>query len=177
MRAPVDADRLGLLMRHLGAAARRSGRIYLTGGATAVLEGWRASTIDVDLKMMPEQDELFRAIPRLKDDLSINVELACPADFIPEVPGWDERSPLIRTEGLVTFYHYDFYAQALAKIERGHATDLEDVQAMMQRGLVEPQRLLRFFVAIELALVRYPAVDPPSFRRAVEETVARHGSG
>jgi hypothetical protein len=176
MRAPVDADRLGALMQELGAAARRAGSVYLTGGATAVLEGWRASTIDVDLKMVPEQDELFRAIPRLKDDLSINVELASPADFIPELPGWDERSRLIRTEGRLTFYHYDFYAQALAKIERGHATDQEDVDQMFQRGLVEPRRLLRYFVAIEPDLVRYPAVDPPSLRRAVEETVARYSA-
>jgi hypothetical protein len=177
MRTPVDADRLLVLMRHLGAAARRAGRVYLTGGATAVLEGWRASTIDVDLKMVPEQDELFGAIPRLKDDLSINVELACPADFIPEVPGWDERSRLIRTEGRLTFYHYDYYAQALAKIERGHTTDQEDVKQMIQRGLVDPRRLLRFFEAIGPDLLRYPALDPPSFRRAVEEVVARHGSG
>lgn len=177
MRAPVDAARLGALMRHLGAAARQPGRVYLTGGATAVLEGWRAATIDVDLKMVPEQDELFRAIPRLKDELSINVELASPADFIPELPGWDRRSRAIRTEGSLTFCHYDFYAQTLAKIERGHATDIEDVEQMIRRGLVEPTRLLDFLIAIEPDLVRYPALDPPSFRRAVEAVVARHRSG
>lgn len=137
-------------MRHPGAAARRPGRIYLTGGATAVLEGWRHSTIDVDLKMVPEQDELFQAIPRLKEELSINVELASPAEFIPELPGWEARSRAVRTEGPLTFCHYDFYAQALAKIERGHA--------------IEPN------------LVRYPALDPPSLRRAVEAIVTRHGS-
>jgi hypothetical protein len=173
MRAPVDVERLGVLMQQLGAAARHPGRVYLTGGATAVLEGWRASTIDVDLKMVPEQDEVFRAIPRLKEELSINVELASPADFIPELPGWDDRSRAIRTEGSLTFCHYDFYAQALSKIERGHATDLEDVEQMIGRGLVDPGRLLEFFRAIEPRLTRYPALDPASFRRAVEAVVAR----
>lgn len=177
MRAPVDAERLGILMRHLGGAARQPGRVYLTGGATAVLEGWRASTIDVDLKMVPDQDELFRAIPRLKEELSINVELASPADFIPELPGWEDRSRAILTEGPLTFCHYDFYAQALAKIERGHAIDIEDVEQMIRRGLVEPRRLLEFLERIEPDLVRYPALDPPSFRRAVEAVVARHRSG
>ncbi|OFW07661.1 MAG: hypothetical protein A3I61_17930 [Acidobacteria bacterium RIFCSPLOWO2_02_FULL_68_18] len=177
MRTPVDAERLGVLMRHLGAAARQPGRIYFTGGASAVLEGWRDSTIDVDLKMVPEQDELFRAIPRLKDELSINVELASPGDFIPELPGWNARSRAIRTEGALTFCHYDFYAQALAKIERGHAIDIEDVEQMFRRGLLEPSRLLEFLDAIERDLVRYPALDPPSFRRAVQTVVARHGSG
>jgi len=177
MRTPVDAERLAILMRQLGAAAGQSGRVYFTGGATAVLEGWRASTIDVDLKMVPDQDQLFRAIPRLKEELSINVELASPADFIPELPGWETRSRAIGTEGSLTFYHYDFYAQALAKIERGHAIDLEDVDQMIRRGLIEPPRLLELLDVIEPDLPRYPALDPPSFRRAVEAIVARHGSG
>jgi hypothetical protein len=173
MRTPVDAVRLGALMRQLAAAARHPGRVYLTGGATAVLEGWRASTIDVDLMMVPEQDEVFRAIPRLKEELSINVELASPADFNPELPGWDNRSRTIRTEGNLTFCHYDFYAQVLAKIERGHATDLEDVEQMIRRGLVDASRLLEFFHAIEPQLTRYPALDPASFQKAVEATVAK----
>jgi hypothetical protein len=176
MRARVDAARLDVLMRHLGAAARHPGRVYFTGGATAVLQGWRSSTIDVDLKMAPEQDELFRTIPRLKDELSINVELASPADFIPELPGWEARSRTIRTEGPLTFCHYDFYAQALAKIERGHAMDIEDVEQMIRRGLIEPRRLIEFLTRIEPALTRYPALDPPSFKRAVEAVVARHES-
>jgi hypothetical protein len=37
-------------------------RIYLTGGSTAVIEGWRATTIDVDLRFEPEQDELLREL-------------------------------------------------------------------------------------------------------------------
>lgn len=173
MRAPVDAERLDEFLRRLGAAATEQGRIYLTGGATALLLGWRASTIDVDLKMVPEQDALFRAIARLKDDLSINVELASPADFIPELPGWADRSRFIRAEGRVTFWHYDFYAQALAKIERGHTKDVEDVAQMIRRGLVEPARLLELFAAIEPDLVRYPAIHAPSFRKAVEAAAAR----
>ena len=176
MRAPVDAARLDTFMQQLAVAARQPGRVYLTGGATAVLEGWRTSTIDVDLKMVPEQDEVFRAIPRLKEELSINVELASPADFIPELPGWDRRSRAIQTEGSLTFFHYDFYAQVLAKIERGHATDLEDIEQMIGRGLVDPRRLLELFQTIESQLIRYPAVDPASFRAAVEATVARWSS-
>ena len=42
---------------------------------------------------------------------------------------------------------------------------------MIQRGLVEPKRLLELFIAIENQLYRYPAIDPPSFRRAVERVV------
>jgi len=68
----------------------------------------------------------------------------------------------------VRCYHYDFYAQALAKIERGHSQDLQDVQAMLDRGLITPQAVRRHFDEIEPLLYRYPAISPAAFRRAVE---------
>jgi hypothetical protein len=155
-------------MRELARAASAPGQVYLTGGATAVLLGWRASTVDVDLKFVPDQDSLLRAIPALKESLQLNVELAAPDDFIPVSPSWVDRSPFIVQEGLLTFRHFDLSAQALAKIERGHAQDLIDVGEMLSRGLVARDQLLRDFEAIEPQLYRYPALDPISFRRAVE---------
>jgi hypothetical protein len=68
----------------------------------------------------------------------------------------------------VTFRHFDLYAQALAKIERGHETDQKDVAELIGRGLVDRVRLLEYFAAIESDLYRFPAIDPASFRRAVE---------
>jgi hypothetical protein len=156
-------------MEALGRAARQPVRVYFTGGASAVLFDWRAATIDVDLKLVPEDEGIFGALPALKESLEINVELASPGDFIPELPGWRERSPFIALHGPVAFHHYDFYAQALAKIERGHALDLVDVREMKSRGLVEPRRLLELFESIEGELGRYPAIDPATFRRAVED--------
>lgn len=173
MRQLADADRIRRLMRALDAEVDQATRLYFTGGATAVLIGWRPTTIDVDIRIHPEREGLLRAIPRLKEQLQINVELACPADFIPELPGWEERSLHIGKEGDLTFYHYDFYAQALAKIERGHRQDLEDVRSMIDRGLVDPKTVRRFFDEIEPLLYRYPAIHPPSFRKAVEETLGQ----
>lgn len=164
----TDRDRIRDLMCALGAKADQTVRLYFTGGATAVLIGWRATTIDVDIRIFPESDQLLRAIPALKEELLMNIELACPADFIPQIPGWEERGLYIASEGRIAFYHYDFYAQALAKIERGHIQDLQDVQAMIVRGLIEPQKIRRCFDEIEPLLYRYPAIHPPSFRKAVE---------
>jgi hypothetical protein len=172
MRRPVDAARLRKLMAALGAEARSGSRVYLVGGATAVLTGWRDSTVDVDLKIVPEDDRILRAIPRLKDELEINVELASPDGFIPEVPGWEARSPFISREGPVSFHHYDPYSQVLAKLERGHAKDLLDVRAMKERGWVDPKRLLAYFEEIEPHLYEFPAIDPKAFRRAVEAFVS-----
>lgn len=163
-------------MRELGAAADIASRIFLVGGSSAVLLGWRNSTIDVDLKIIPETDQILRSLPRLKEQLQLNIELASPDDFIPELPGWQERSSFVQQERSLAFYHYDFYAQALAKIERGHDIDLQDVDKMISTGLVEPQRLLDLFLAIEDQIHRYPSVDAKSFRRAVERIVHSKGT-
>jgi hypothetical protein len=168
MRRPVDRERVLRFMRELGAEAEIETRLYFTGGATAVLLGWRASTIDLDIKLEPESDRLLRTIPALKERLEMNVELAAPDDFIPEIPGWRERSVFAGREGRLSFYHYDLAAQALAKIERGHAQDLGDVREMLTRGLVGRNELRQRFAEIEPQLYRYPAVDPGSFRLAVE---------
>ena len=74
MRRPLDAARLRAFMRALGAEADRESRVYLTGGATAVLLGWRESTIDVDLKLEPETDRLLRALASLKETLELNMQ-------------------------------------------------------------------------------------------------------
>ena len=103
MRRLAEADRIRQLMRALGAEADQATRLYFTGGATAVLVGWRATTIDVDIRIVPENDRLLRALPHLKERLQLNIELACPADFIPELPGWDGRSLYIASEGRVAF--------------------------------------------------------------------------
>ena len=80
-------------MRALGAEAPAEGVCYFAGGATAVLLGWREATLDIDIKLAPDQDQLLRALPAIKDELQVNVELASPAEFIPLPNGWEERSP------------------------------------------------------------------------------------
>jgi len=171
MREVVDADRVRRFMQALGEEAEIEGRVYFTGGATAVLLGWRTSTIDVDIKLVPEQDSVTRAIPRLKEALHINVELASPDQFIPPLPGWQDRSRFIERHGRASFFHYDFYAQALAKIERDHVRDREDVEQMMSLGLVDSRKALELFTAIEPDLHRYPALDARTFRRNVERVL------
>jgi hypothetical protein len=88
VRGPLDRRRLGEVLEALGRRARGPGRIYLTGGATALLHGWRKSTVDVDLKLDPEPAGIFEAIAELKEEFDVNLELASPDQFIPPVPGW-----------------------------------------------------------------------------------------
>lgn len=156
-------------MHALGAAVREHGRVYFTGGVSAVLHGWRETTVDIGLQANPEPAGFFEELPRLKEQLAINIELASPPDFIPVLPGWQERSVFIARHGRVDFFHYDFYSQALAKIERSHERDRGDVARMLQSGLVEKSRLGALFTTIEPALLRYPAIDPLAFARKVAQ--------
>lgn len=169
MRQLADAGRIGRFMRELGRAADVDGACYFTGGATAVLVGWRDSTVDVDIRLAPESDSLLRAIPSIKERLEINVELAAADDFIPVPEGWEGRSLFVATESRLSFYHFDPYSQALAKLERAHEQDLRDVRTMVERRLVDPARGLDYFDEIEPELYRFPSVDPRAFRRRVEE--------
>lgn len=173
MRELATAARIREFMRALGRRVPQPARVYFTGGATALLYGWRETTVDVDVRVVPELDALLQALPALKEHLRLNVELVSPEDFIPVPPGWEDRSPFIARAGSLDFYHFDLYAQALAKVERSHAQDLEDVREMVRRGLVDPGEALAYFRRIEPVLYRYPAVDPKAFRRRVEETFGR----
>ena len=168
MRPPVDIPRLKEFMAAMGRKTKGPGTIYLTGGATALLHGWRPMTVDVDIRADPEPVGYFESIASIKDELSLNVELASPPDFIPELPGWRQRSLFIARHGQIDFYHYDPYSQALSKLERAHSRDLADVEAMLDHRLIQKSLLLDLFRQIEPDLIRYPALDPQSFRIAVE---------
>lgn len=167
MRHESTADDIQRFMQRMGVAVREEGRVYFTGGVSAVLHGWRPMTVDIDLRADPEPGGFFEAIRTLKDQLELNLELACPSDFIPAVPGWRERSLFIARHGRLDFYHYDFYSQALSKIERGHDRDFGDVRRMIDAGLVEREKLAGSFEQIRPSLLRYPALDPPAFARKV----------
>lgn len=169
MREVVNRERIERVMVALGDAADRDTQVYFTGGVTAVLVGWRVSTVDIDFIAVPDTGALMRAVPGIKESLAVNLEIASPAHFIPVAPGWESRSVLIGQRGRATFYHYDPVAQALAKLERRHARDRQDVQELVARGLISARSVREQFAAIEPELYRFPAIDPPTFRRAVDE--------
>jgi len=172
MRSETNKEKILSFMDALAERSRGSGRIYLTGGASALLLGWREMTIDVDVKADPEPERFFEAIADLKDSLDINIELASPDLFLPELPGWRERSMFIKRMRDIEYFHYDFYAQALSKIARSHARDIVDVEAMCERGLVEKARLRELFEEIRPKLVRFPSIDAATLTKTVYDFCA-----
>ena len=173
MRRKVTKATLEQFMKELAAAARSRGNVYFTGGATALLLGFREQTIDIDLKLDPEPGGVFEAIAELKERLNVNVELAAPDDFIPNTPDWRERSQHIASVGQLQFFHYDFSLQALAKLERGQMQDLQDVANFIRRGHVTAAELKARFAQIEPRLLRYPAIDAPAFKKKVEDFLSK----
>ena len=158
-------------MDRLARSVKSPGKIYFTGGATALLLGFRQQTIDVDVKLDPEPVGAFEAIAVLKNELDINVELAAPSDFIPPSAHWREDSKHIASIGDVDFYHFDFTLQALAKLERGHKQDIKDARDFVARRYTDAQKLRTTFAEIEPNLVRYPAIDPVDFKKNVDDFI------
>jgi hypothetical protein len=155
-------------MRELARSAqpKRSYRVFLVGGGTAVLEGWRESSIDADL--YAAQDDIFRDVQSIKERLRLNIELARPEDFVPPLEGTDTRHVFIETVGAVSFYHYDPYAQLLSKVVRGFARDLTDAKALVTSGMVDPKRFEQLVAAIpESIYSKYPRLSPQAVREAV----------
>jgi hypothetical protein len=173
MRSNVDPQKIEQLMEALGKEARSSGCIYFTGGASALLIGWRNSTVDIDIRIDPEPLGIFQAIAKLKQELNINIELASPQDFLPSLPQWRDRSVFIGKRGQVSFYHYDFTSQALSKLSRGFDRDIKDVEAMYKHKLFSLHDLKNCFEAIAPELIRFPSLNPDALRTRVEKFIER----
>lgn len=157
-------------MKELARTAPRKGhyRVFITGGGTAVLLGWRQTSIDVDL--CADRDEVFRDIQGVKERLSLNVEFARPDDFVPLLDGSQDRHLLIDAIGNVAFYHFDPYTQVLSKIIRGFRRDLSDAREFIRSGLVDPTSLQTLVWKIpDSAFARYPTLSRIAIQRAVFE--------
>lgn len=176
MRPPLNKELLIKFLKEFGNHIPGKGTIYLTGGATALLHDWREMTIDIDIKADPEPQGYFESIAHLKDSFPINIELASPDLFIPTLPDWKQRSLFIARHGDIDFYHYDLYSQAIAKLERGHPRDIDDVEAMYQNELISPALVLKLFSQIEAKLIEHPAIEAPSLSATINDWCQQHKS-
>jgi hypothetical protein len=142
-------------------------RVYVVGGGTAVLSGWRSATIDADL--YAEREEVFRDIQGIKDRLQINVEFVRPEDFVPPIAGTADRHVFIERVGRIDFFHYDPYAQTLSKVVRGFRKDVLDAEKFVESGMVHPEKFRELVQQIpELEYARYPALSSGAVRAAVD---------
>ncbi len=166
-RQTITREILGSFMLSIGKLLKKRSVIYLTGGSTALLMGFRDGTIDIDLA--GEIDELFNHISKLKEKFRINIELAKPTDFVPSLPGEEERHILVGHFGNVTFMHFDPYSQVFSKIVRSHATDLLDVAAFVRSKCVDLKILKEMVKKIpDRHFAKYPRLNRVAVEKAIE---------
>ncbi len=173
MRNEVTSERLRALMREIAGTAPRGKpyRVYLVGGGTAVLTGWRPTSIDADL--FAPDESVFRDIQGIKERLNVNVEFARPEHFVPALPGSKSRHVFIETVGRVSYYHYDPYAQVLSKIVRGFERDIDDARQFMGAGMVDAGKLRDLVHQIPASeYAKYPNLSQDAVRQAIEEFIS-----
>lgn len=166
-RKAITKEVMQLFMKSIGKVLKKRATFYLTGGSTAILYGFREGTIDIDIA--GDMDELFSHIPKIKECLQINIEIAKPTDFIPSLPDEKDRHIPIGTFGKVTFMHFDPYSQAFSKIVRGHETDIADVKALMAAGLVDIKKLCEMVKKLpNHNFTKYPRLNRSAIESAIE---------
>ena len=176
VRRSLTVEGLHALMKELARSAPRRGsyRVFFVGGGTAVLEGWRASTIDVDL--YADTDEIFHDVQAIKERLQLNIEFARPEDFVPALAGSESRHVLVETVGNVSFFHYDPYAQLLSKVVRGFNRDMQDAGSFLESGMVDAKRFRTLVDDIpDAAYAKYPALSRKAVLEAVDDFLSRSG--
>ena len=172
MRPRTDRQRNKLFLQRLGRRFTRPGRLYLSGGTTMVNECFRQQTLDIDIsfEVADEYHSAFVAAVRdLKEQLSLNIEEASPAEFIPLPSGLRERSQYMGRHGQLEVFYFDLYSTALSKIERGTESDFDDVLTLLDRGRLALSLLSEYFDEI---VTRYATEslkqDPIEYRRKFE---------
>ena len=137
-----------------------------------VYEGLRQQTLDINIGFeVDDRDHsaFVEAVRDLKEQLSLNIEEASPADFIPLPSGYRERSPFIGRYGQLDVFHFDLYSTAISKIERGTESDFDDVHSLLRNGRIEFAVLAGYFEEI---MPRYAVEsikrDPVEYRRKFE---------
>src|ERR1700682_4950612 len=148
LRQGVNRERISLLLREVGQRYHQPARLNLVGGTSLVFEGYRELTLDVDLAIdvsADGQSQLLRVLQEVMLALDMNIEEAAPGDFIPLPAGYADRHEFIGRFGQVDVFHFDWYSNALSKIERGRQQDLTDVVAMLQHERIEWSQLDSMF--------------------------------
>lgn len=173
MRDEVTRERLRALMREIARTAPRGKayQVYIVGGGTAVLTGWRPTSIDADL--FAPDESVFRDVQGIKERLNVNIEFARPEHFVPALPDSESRHVFIETVDRVSYSHYDPYAQVFSKIVRGFERDIDDAHQFVRTGLVDPARLGHLVQQIPASeYTKYPSLSQDAVGQAVEDFIS-----
>lgn len=168
MRPTVDKAEIERFLRTFGQQYRKSGRLYIAGGAALVHAGIRSGrTQDIDIEVT--DGNMLLTVDQLKHRLHLNIEIASPKDFMPVPSQWEAMSQYVGRYGDIEVFYFDFYSIALSKIDRGTTRDLQDVQLLVQQKAIDLPTLDEAFQDVMSQMqtpqdrMRYPRFDLTAF--------------
>lgn len=135
-------------------------RCYFSGGGTAVLMGWRESTIDIDIFLTDDKGQdasgpYASHIEKLKNKLQINIEFASPLLFIPVSHDWQKEAIYIQKFQRVAYFHFPLVYQLISKILRGYETDLQDAHNIIEHQNISQTKVLERVIRLKDQWPRY----------------------
>ena len=172
---PVDAATIRKFLTRLGEVQDGAAELVLLGGSGLLLLGNPRTTADIDyvgddLRPGPFQ----HVIDQVAAELHLVVDPVPIQHFVPLPPDSDSRRVPVARFGHVDVYVIDPYVTALSKLDRGFDSDIADIVFLVDRGLVEPDRLAAF---VESALLHAGAydLDPGAMQRHLRVVLRRAG--
>ena len=152
-------------LSELGKRCTEPASLYVFGGSALVLLGGSRHTGDLDFSITAAQPDTLRAlIATVAEELNLDVEESIPAEFMPMPTGAEDRHRRIGRYGMLTVYIFDPYSISVMKIDRSFKTDLQDVQFLINAGIVDLNQLEK---SIEDVAARYE--EPITLRRKFDE--------
>lgn len=88
-----------------------------------------------------DKDELQRVIDEVAVEMQVHVDAVPLADFIPIPPDAADRHRLFARFGALEVFIFDPYTIAPSKIDRGFATDVDDVAFLLRSRAIDRSHL------------------------------------
>ncbi|MBN2547937.1 MAG: hypothetical protein JXB15_02170 [Anaerolineales bacterium] len=144
-------------LSELGKHVSSPTRLLLLGGSALNLLGNPRPTLDIDyLGDDLNKTDFQLTIDQIAAQHRLYVEAIPFYHFIPIPEDSDRRHIFYKRFGQLDVYIFDPYAIALAKIDRGFDTDIDDVLFLVRQSLVD---ILRLRKMLEIALERAVEFD------------------
>jgi len=165
---------LQVFFKRLGEQVPTRVTFYLMGGSALCLLGSPRETLDVDYSIEDAPPEIETVLKQLAAELRLDLEAVPMTEFIPLPPEAEQRRRFVGRYGQVDVYIFDLYSIALSKVARGFESDLEDVEFLLDRGLIAWDALETHFGTI-LPRARSVDIDPEEFRQYFETLKRKRG--
>jgi hypothetical protein len=140
----MDYTELQSILTIIGARVPPISHLTLIGGSALILLGSLRPTLDIDfIGDDVHPSEFHRQVIQIAKELKIHVEPVPIERFIPIPKGSEQRVIPISQFGNLNVSVADPYSIALSKVDRGLATDIDDLVFLIQHRHIELKELER----------------------------------